>query len=92
MSKTGAVHARIDADLKVSAEAVLQDLGLTPTDAINVFYRQIVYNQGIPFRLAKPRHNKETEEAILEARRMLADPNLKVFSSTDEMFAELDKR
>ena len=92
MPKTGTVHARIDVELKNTAEALLGDLGLTPTDAINIYYRQIVFNQGIPFKLAKPRYNRETEEAILEARNMLADPNLKTFSNLDEMFAELDKK
>ena len=92
MSNTGAVHARIDADLKALAEAVLEEIGLSPTDAINIYYRQIVYNQGIPFKLVKPRYNQETEDAIEEARRMLADPNLKTFKNVDEMFAELDRQ
>ena len=91
MSNTGTVHARIDADLKASAEAVLNDLGISPTDAINIYYRQIVYNQGIPFKLVKPRYNQETEEAIAEARHMLADPDLKTFKNVEEMFMELDK-
>ena len=91
MTNTGTVHARIDANLKASAEAVLKDVGISPTDAINIYYKQIVYNQGIPFKLVKPRYNQETEAAIAEARRMLSDPNLKTFDSAEEMFAEFDK-
>ncbi|MCL2062467.1 MAG: type II toxin-antitoxin system RelB/DinJ family antitoxin [Firmicutes bacterium] len=91
MSNTGTVHARIDAQLKANAESVLSDLGISPTDAINIYYRQIVFNQGIPFKLARPRYNAETEAALLQARQMLADPNLKTFSNVDDMFAELDK-
>lgn len=90
MNKIGNVHARIDADLKASAESVLEDLGLSPTDAINIYYKQIVYNQGIPFKLTRPRYNRETEDAVAEARRMLADPDVKTFSSTEAMFAGLD--
>ena len=90
MANTGTVHARIDAELKASAEAVLEDLGISPTDAIKIYYKQIVFNQGIPFKLSRPRYNAETEAAILEARQMLASPNLKTFSSVDDMFAELD--
>ena len=70
MANVAAVHARIDAELKANAEAVLYDLGLTPTDAINVYYRQIVYNQGIPFKIEKPQYNKETIAAIEEACRI----------------------
>ena len=64
MSKIGAVHARIDAELKASAESVLCDIGLSPTDAIKVFYKQIVFNQGLPFKLAKPRFGKEIDDAV----------------------------
>ena len=90
MAKIGTVHARIDLNLKTSAEAVLEDIGISPTDAINIFYRQIVFNQGIPFKLSRPKYNAETEAAIAEAKAMLADPNLKTFSNIDAMFAELD--
>jgi DNA-damage-inducible protein J len=91
MANAGTVHARIDAKLKASAEAVLEDLGISPTDAINIYYRQIVFHQGIPFKLSRPKYNAETEEAITEARAMLADPKLRTFSSVDDMFRELDK-
>jgi len=91
MANLGTVQAKIDADLKASAESVLRDVGISPTDAINIYYKQIVYNQGIPFKLRRPRYNQETEEAIAEARRMLADPDIKTFDSVEDMLAELSQ-
>ena len=91
MANSGTVHARIDANLKSAAEEVLQDIGISPTDAIKIYYKQIVFNQGIPFKVSRPKYNRETLDAIDEARQMLLDPNLKTFSNADDMFAELDK-
>jgi len=91
MAITGTVHARIDADLKASAESVLTDLGISPTDAIKIYYKQIVFNQGIPFKLTKPRYNQQTEYAVAEAMEMLQDPNLRTFKNAEEMFAELER-
>lgn len=56
MAKTATIRARAEPDLKVAAERVLTELGLTPTQAITLFYREIVRERGIPFplRLAEP--------------------------------------
>jgi len=54
MANTTAVYARIDADLKESAESILSKLGITPTSAIQMLYSQIVLHQGMPFELKLP--------------------------------------
>jgi DNA-damage-inducible protein J len=43
------VNFRIDPILKSSAEAVFSQIGLTATDAIRLFYTQVVLRQGLPF-------------------------------------------
>jgi DNA-damage-inducible protein J len=48
------VHARIDADTKTKAENIIRALGLTPSQTVNLFYRQIIASQGIPFPLHLP--------------------------------------
>ncbi|MCD8293852.1 MAG: type II toxin-antitoxin system RelB/DinJ family antitoxin [Clostridia bacterium] len=55
MSKTAVVYARIDSELKDQAEAVLADLGVTPSSLIQMVYRQIVLTQGLPFEVRKPK-------------------------------------
>ena len=54
MANTTAVYARIDTDLKESAEGILSKLGITPTSAIQMLYSQIVLHQGMPFELKLP--------------------------------------
>jgi len=50
-SKIATVRARITPDLKESAEDILVRLGLGHSEAINIFYSQIVLHQGFPFAL-----------------------------------------
>ncbi len=54
MAKTSVVYARIDTNLKNNAENVLFQLGISPSSAIQMFYSQIVLNNGIPFWLKLP--------------------------------------
>lgn len=54
MANTSVVYARIDTNLKNSAENVLSQLGISPSSAIQMFYSQIVLNDGIPFQLKLP--------------------------------------
>lgn len=54
MANTTAVYARIDTGLKDNAEAILAQLGITPSSAITMLYSQIVLQKGIPFDLRLP--------------------------------------
>jgi DNA-damage-inducible protein J len=56
--KIAVVHARIEPETKVKAESVLRRLGITPTEAIRIFYTQISLRNGLPFPVEIP--NKET--------------------------------
>ncbi len=82
MSKSARIEARIDETLKQAAEAVFAQLGLSPSEAIRIFYRQVELHQGFPFDIRVP--NAETVEAMREAEehpeRMIRH------SSVDEMF------
>lgn len=81
-TKTAFVRARMEPSIKKKAEAVLSQIGISPSEAINVFYRRIVTDKGIPFSLNVP--NAETRKAIEEAR---SGKNLMSFD-TFEDFAE----
>ena len=65
MSKT--VQVRMPEELKNEVSFILSEVGLTPSDAINMFYKQIVLHNGIPFDVRIP--NKTTVAAIEEAKR-----------------------
>ena len=51
MTKTANLYARIEPNLKTEAEGILGDLGITVSNAINIFYRQIVIHRGLPFEV-----------------------------------------
>ncbi len=54
MANTTAVYARIDTELKDNAEEILSQLGITPSSAIQMLYRQIIIHNGLPFDLKLP--------------------------------------
>lgn len=49
MAKTANLYARIEPELKEQAEDILNSLGLPPSSAITMFYKQVVLQQGLPF-------------------------------------------
>lgn len=89
MAKTDTLHIRVEPSVKIKAEKTLNDLGLSITEAVNVFLNQVILHEGIPFKIEKPRYNKETIQAMEDVKN---GKNLsKAFDSIDEMFEELDK-
>jgi len=66
MAKTEQLNVRMDPEVKASAEAVFRELGLTPTQAITLFYHQVSLQQGLPFALKIP--NAETQAAMREVQ------------------------
>jgi addiction module RelB/DinJ family antitoxin len=62
MRKTGYVTARIEPKLKAPAARVLANVGVSTTDAITMFFRQVVLRNGLPFEVRVP--NAETKRAI----------------------------
>ena len=53
-AKTANLYARIDPETKEQAERILDALGITSSMAINMFYRQIILQKGIPFEARLP--------------------------------------
>jgi DNA-damage-inducible protein J len=84
--KSAVVHARIEPETKKKAEGVLRKLGLTPTEAIRLFYRQICLRQGLPFPVLIP--NKTTRGTLNKSRR---GEDIESFESLDEMFESWER-
>lgn len=65
MAKTTTIRARIEPKLKAEAEAVLAELGLTPSDAIRLLYHQVRLAKALPFEIAIERKpNVGTRKAM----------------------------
>ncbi len=89
MAKTDTLHIRIEPRVKEKAEETLSELGLSISDAINVFLRQVIINDGIPFEIRKANYNRITLKAMDDAKKQ---KNVsETFDNVDEMFEELDK-
>src|SRR3989344_3647980 len=87
MGKTAYINARMEKKLKADAEKVFREVGVSPSDALTMFYRQAVIQQGIPFEVRIP--NKETRKAIAE----LEAGKGKVYTgSTKEVFDSIIKK
>lgn len=80
MAKTEMVRARIEPELKHSAEAVMHTLGLSVTDAVTLFYKQISLQHGLPFDVRIP--NQTTLDAMEQARMR---QNLTEYKGLDEL-------
>ena len=59
------IHARIDPRVKASAERVFSRIGISTTEAIRLFLKQVELHKGLPFPVAIP--NAETIAAMREA-------------------------
>ncbi len=85
MAKTEMIRARVEPELKREAEELFSSLGLTTTEAITLFYRQVTLHRGLPFSVRIP--NSETVEALEQARDR---EGLTEYGSLNELKARFD--
>ena len=82
---------RMDTELKKQADAMLSDMGLNMTTAMNMFLRQVVRQGRIPFEIATDIPNSETLAAMKEVDDMINGRiPAKKYTSTDELFKDLE--
>lgn len=72
---TSAINVNVDSKVKDEATAILKDLGLNMSTAINMFLVQVVKREGIPFEVTNPKPSKDTLEALEEVKEIINDPN-----------------
>lgn len=56
MAKSANLYARIEPDVKERAESILSALGIPASNAITMFYKQIILQNGLPFDVKLPEH------------------------------------
>lgn len=54
MAKTAMINARTERELKEEVADILEALGLSTTEAINIFFRQVKLRRGLPFPVEIP--------------------------------------
>ena len=80
MNDTATVHARIDAITKQASERVLHRIGMTPTDAVRLLYRQIALRKEFPLELRVP--NELTASTLNKSD---CDEEIEAFDSLGQM-------
>jgi DNA-damage-inducible protein J len=63
--KTQMIHTRINSELKDKAHKIFNALGLSPAEAVRLFYSQVIRTRGLPFEMRIP--NEETKMSIAQA-------------------------
>jgi DNA-damage-inducible protein J len=82
------INIQLDKKLKEQAESLFSELGISMTTAVNIFLRQSVIQQKIPFEITLNTANDVTIAAREEAKRISRDPNIKRYSRFYETAAE----
>ena len=88
---TTPTQIRIDADIKKQATALFNELGLDMSSAVNLFLHQCVLRGGLPFNVEMPHYSQRTLDAMNEARRISRDPDVKGYTSMDELQKALEE-
>jgi len=82
MNKTATVHARLDHTTKIKSEAILKQIGMTPTEAVRLLYRQIALRGEFPVELRVP--NALTANTLDKSDR---DEEVEFVDSIEELTA-----
>lgn len=89
---TGTINVNVDINIKKQANAILNDLGLNMTTAINMFLAQIIKQDGIPFEVKNPKPTRELIKSLKEADDIMTGKSeSKRYHNIDELFEDLDK-
>ena len=84
MAKTAMIRARTEPKLKGEVEKIFHALGLSSTEAINLFFRQVELHKGLPFDIKIP--TKTTLAAIRDVKKQR---NLRKSKDKKDMFKKL---
>ena len=87
--ETTNLNIRTDKEVKAAAERIFDELGLNMTTAVNIFLRQTIRENGIPFELRLNTPNAVTTAAIEEGRKLAYDKTAKGYTSMADLKAAL---
>ena len=80
----------IDEELKKQAAELFAQLGLDMSSAMNMFLRQCILHQGLPFNVELPKYKPAVIEAMEEAKRITKDSKTKRYNSFSEALEDMD--
>lgn len=93
MAKTETLHIRVNETVKANAEEILSMLGISLSEAVNMFLCQVNLTGGIPFEVKVPapkciivKNKEDLYQKLDEAENEIKSGN---YSSSDEVFGRL---
>ena len=89
-NKTDVVRARIESRVKKDAEIILNRIGVSHSTFINMSYRAMVEEGGIPLSLHIP--NRETARALRDAKDVSRRSTYASHTSLDSFVNSLQKK
>ena len=97
MAKSANLYARIEPEIKEQAESILSELGIPASNAINMFYKQIILQRGLPFEVKLPQHpldvgNMTEEQFNAELEKGYADMKAGRTVSAKQAFADVRRK
>lgn len=84
MGKTATARARMEPEVKEEAERILEECGLSASEAIGLFYRQVILRSGIPFPVQN--FNEETRTVLKKSEQGI---EVARFDSAEALFEDL---
>ena len=85
------LNIRTDKTIKDAAESIFNEFGINMTTAVNMFLRQTIRENGIPFDLKLDKPNEITKAAIAEGRKIALDKKVKGYKSMTALRKALDE-
>lgn len=91
--KSASLYVRMKPETKEKAEEILNQLGVSPSTAINMFYEQVIMQKGIPFEVKLPKNPVDVSDLSKEEiakevyNRYLSTP-LEDYIPVDQLVAE----
>lgn len=83
------LNIRTSKETKAAAEKIFDELGINTSTAFNIFLKAVIRENGLPFDMRVESPNAETIAAIEEGRKIAHDPNIKGYTSIEELRAAL---
>jgi DNA-damage-inducible protein J len=84
MGKTATARARMEPEVKEEAERILEECGLSASEAIGMFYRQVILHHGLPFPVQN--FNEQTRTVLKKSDRGV---EVTRFDSAETLFEDL---
>jgi DNA-damage-inducible protein J len=87
MGKAEFIRARVEPQVKHEAESIFKQLGLSISEAVNLFYNQVILYRGLPFEVRLP-----SDETLQVFKETDAGENLTEWSSPDALFSSIKEK